>query len=354
MTAREDQRITDVGEPETIDRAAHPAAVVVAIAALVVVTAVGLVGLARGIGTEGAETRLVPEVIVPRVTGRAVADAQAQLEQRGLVVDVRYEPNEVVPVDVVVEQEPVAGARLEVGEQVVLSVSDGPAGIRVPKFGEVTASEAVRLLNSLGLVSVVEEVHDESVPQGQIVGTVPAEGARVVEGDQVKVLLSAGPEPRTVPDVVGRPAASAFAAIGRAELQVGDVTRRVVSDAEPGTVLATTPGGGERAPRGYPVAVEIAAEPGSTSVPDLVGFTSSSARRVAAELDLSLSVKNEALSPGDRRDGRVLSQSPVAGSPTEPGGTITVTVGVIPEPTTTTTTVAGAGSTSTTTTPTRR
>ncbi len=347
----EEGRITEIGAPEPIDRAAHPAAVVAAVVAILVVGAVALIGLAGMIRTDPTDARSVPEVVVPRVTGRAVNEAQAQLERRGLIVDVRYEPNEIVPVDVVVDQEPMAGARLEVGEQVVLVASDGPAGIRVPEFGEVTAGEAVRLLTSLGLVGVVEEVHDETVPQGQIIGSIPAEGARVVAGDQVTVQLSAGPEPRTVPDVVGQQSAAAFGAIGRAELQVGEVTRRVTTEAEPGTVLSTDPPGGEQVPRGYPVGVVIAAAPGSTLIPDLVGFTTASARRVASEQDLAVTVRTEVLQPGDRRDGRVLAQSPVAGSPADGNGTVTITVGAVPVPTTTTTVPGAASTTTSTTTP---
>ncbi len=347
-------RVTEIGAVETIDSGPHPASMVAAAVGILVVVVAALVGLAGLIGTDESDARLVPEVVVPRVTGRGVAEAQAQLEQLGLIVDVRYEPNEIVPIDVVVEQEPIAGARLELGEQVVLSVSDGPAGIRVPEFGEVTAGEAVRLLTSLGLVGVVEEVHDESVPQGQIVGTIPAEGTRVVAGDQVRVQLSAGPEPRTVPDVVGQPSAAAFSAIGRAELQVGDLTRRVVADSAPGTVLATDPAGGEQAPRGFPVSVVIAAAPGSTQVPDVVGFTTASARRVASEADMGVTVRTQTLQPGDRRDGRVLWQSPVAGSPVSANGTLTLTVGAVPAPTTTTSTVPGATSSTTSTTAPRR
>lgn len=347
-------RVTEVGTAETIDSGAHPAAVVAAAVGILVVVVAALVGLAGTIGTDGTDARLVPEVVVPRVTGRGMGEAQAQLEQLGLIVDVRYEPNEIVPIDVVVGQEPIAGARLEVGEQVVLSVSDGPAGIRVPEFGDVTAGEAVRLLTSLGLIGVVEEVHDESVPQGQIVGTIPAEGTRVVAGDQVKVQLSAGPEPRTVPDVVGQPSSVALSAIGRAELQVGDLTRRVVADPAPGTVLATDPPGGEQAPRGYPVSMVIAAAPGSIQVPDVVGFTTASARRIASEADLGVTVRTQTLQPGDRRDGRVLWQSPVAGSPVSANGTLTLTVGAVPAPTTTTSTVPGATSSTTSTTAPRR
>lgn len=347
--AADEERITEIGSPEPVDPVEHPAATAVGIVALLLLLVIGLWGLAGLMTTEPDEGRQVAEIVVPRVAGRPLPEAQAQLERLGLIVDVRYEPNEVAPVDVVVDQEPIAGARLEVGEQVVLVVSDGPAGVRVPDFGEVNAAEAVRLLGALGLGATVEEVYDEGVPQGEIVGSIPAEGARAIPGDQVRVLVSKGPEPRTVPDVVGQPSAEAFVALGRAELQVGRVTRRASADAAPGTVLSTTPAGGAQAPRGYPVAVVVVAEPGSAEAPDLVGFTRASATRIASELGLELSVRTEVVTASDRRAGRVISQSPVANSPISPGGTVTVTVGAVPAPTTTTTSTTTPRPTTTTT-----
>ena len=149
-----------------------------------------------------------------------------------------------------------------------------------------------------------------------------------------------------MPELVGQPSAEAFVALGRAELQVGRVTRRESGDATPGTVLSTDPPGGAQAPRGYPVAVVVAAEPGSLDVPDLVGFTRASATSIASKLGLTVSVRTETVPAGDRRSGRVISQTPVANSPISPGGAVTITVGAVPAPTTTTTT-PGASTTTT-------
>lgn len=341
------ERVTEIGPPESVDPAEHPTATVVAVVGLLLVVIVALAGLGGLMTTSPEERGQVAEIVVPRMGGRPLPEAQAALEQLGLIVDVRYEPNEVVPPDVVVDQEPIAGARLEVGEQVVLVVSDGPAGVRVPDLGDVTAAEAVRLLGALGLTAVVEEVFDEDVPQGSIVGTNPAEGARVEPGAQVTVQLSKGPEPRTVPDIVGRPSPEAFVAIGRAELQVGRVTRRTSADAEPGTVLSVDPAPGSQAARGFPVEVVIAEAPESIPVPDLVGFSQASAARIADELGLDVSVRTEVVTPGDLRNGRVISQRPVANSPGRAGGTVVITVGAVPAPTTTTTTTPASPTTTT-------
>jgi serine/threonine-protein kinase len=339
-------RVTEIGQPETVDRAEHPWATALGVVALVLVVFVGLVAVASDWG--GAEEREeVTEVVLPAMSGRTSAQATEALEQLGLLVELRYEPNETIPIDTVVEQDPIAGARVEVGEQVVLVVSDGPAGVRVPDLGDVTGPEAVRLLSAFGLNGVIEDVYDEEVPQNRIVDTVPPEGSRVTLGAEVRVRVSQGPEPRTVPDLVGMNSAEAFAALGRADLEVGRVTRRVVSDGTPGEVISTDPAPGAQAPRGYPVAVVIVADPAERTAPDLVGFTRSNATRIAEAAGLTVTVRTEAVTAADRRVGRVIAQSPMANSPVDAGAAITITVAAVPPPTTTTTSTPG-GSTTTT------
>jgi serine/threonine-protein kinase len=320
----------------------------VGVLALAVVVAIGVVGYGSLLAGDGPAAD-VEEVVLPRLAGRPLAQAQQEVERLGLLVDLRYEPNELVPPDVVVEHEPIAGARVEVGSQVVLVVSDGPAGLVVPDLAGVSAPEAVRTLSVLGLVGVPEEVFDERVPQNEVVGTVPASGSRAAPGSQVRVQVSRGPEPRVVPDVVGRPSAEAFAAIGRADLQVGAVTRRYQRDAEPGTVLSTRPAADASVPRDTPIAVVVAASEPVARVPDLVGLTRASAQQLAASLDVPLTVRTEELPPGDPRAGLVVRQSPVANSPAD--GAVTVVVGVVPSPTTTTTTAPGPATSTTTTAP---
>ena len=275
----------------------------------------------------------VAEIVLPRLNGRTIEQAQAQLERQGLLVEVEFQPNEAAEPGTVVGQRPIAGARVELGEQVVLEVSDGPLGVRVPELGEVEGPEAVRLLGAVGLRGETEAVFDETVPQNQVVATVPAVGARTPTGSTVRVLVSKGPAPRTVPDVIGETSADAFAAIGRAELQVGGVTFREAPDELPGTVLSTNPPAGEKTLRDQPVKVVVVAEPGASVAPDLVGFTRSNAAELASAGGWDLSVRTRTVS--DRRIGRVIAQSPMANSPLEPGGTVTVTVGVAPAPTTT-------------------
>lgn len=338
------ERITEIGSPEQVDPDEHPWALIAGLVGLLLVIVVGVVGLGGLITVDEAAPE-VAQVVVPRMTGRNLVEAQEQLETLGLLVDVRYEPNEQAPVDVVVEQEPIAGARLDVGRQVIVTVSDGPAGIRVPDLTDLSAPEAQRLLSALGLRSEVAETHDETVAQNMIVGASPAEGSRVAPGDLVKILVSIGPEPRVVPELVGVEAVKALATLGLAELTVAGISRTVDGSVQPDTVLSTSPAAGERVPRGQPVEVVIASAPSSVLAPDLVGLTRANAQEVGADLGVKVSVRDETLNTGDLRSGRVIRQEPVANGPLAENGTVTVVVGVAPPPPTTVpqaTTVPGA------------
>ncbi|HLU42129.1 MAG TPA: PASTA domain-containing protein [Microthrixaceae bacterium] len=320
------RRVTEVGAPELVDGAEHPVAAAVGILLLVVVLALGAAALGAVIAGED-DAPVVPQVIVPRLQSRPMPEAQAQLERMGLLVDIRFEPNEVVPPDVVVDQEPIAGARLEVGEQVVLVVSDGPMGILVPKLAGSQVPEAQRTLANLGLTLEERSEHHELVPMGHIIRSEPAPGARAELGSKVVVVVSSGPRPREVPDVVGARSYEAFAAIGRADLEIDRVRERYVEGSAVGTVLELDPAPGTEVPRDTPIEVVVGVASPPHTVPEVVGLRTASARRVIDNAGLDAVVRTEAVPAGDRRAGRVIRQSPLPGLPAAQGADVVIVVG---------------------------
>lgn len=345
---RED-RVTEIGAPEQIDRSEHPIAVAVGMAALVLVLFVGIVAFGSSFARNDTSAEVV-QVVVPRMAGRTLSEAQGELEQQGLIVDVVYDTNEVVPVDVVVGQDPIAGSRIEVGEQVQLRVSDGPAGIDVPDMSGLQGGEAVKLLQAVGLLATLENTFDEAIRPGEVVGSDPAVGTRAPPGSTVIVKVSQGPAPRTVPTIVGKSVGESIVEIARSDLTVGDITEQFSADQQPGTVVSSDPAGGAQAPRDQPVSLVITTGNLSTAVPDLVGLTRASAATVAKKLGLTTTVTTQSLIDGDTRVGLVISQTPVAGAPIASGASVTLTVGApTPPPTTTTTTVPGVPGATTTT-----
>lgn len=345
------ERVTEIGELETVDTALHPAALAVGL--IVILFLLGLTIFAFSASLKsGSSNARVAQVTVPRMAGRTLIEAQSQLERLGLVVETEYDSNEVIPADTVIGQDPVAGSRLEVGEQILLRVSDGLAGVDLPDFAGMKGPEALKVLKTIGLSGELEDAFDEQVAQGLILGSDPAGGTRAAPGSIVKLRVSQGPEPRTVPEIVGRPVGEAIVELARAELTVGEISREFSPDQVPGTVLASDPVPASKAPRDQPVNLVVASAEQQSLVPDLVGLRSSSASKVAKAAGMTTAVTNLVLVSGDPRIGLVISQTPIANTPAAAGTPIQITVGILLPATTTT--VAGASTTSQPTTTTTR
>ena len=335
-------RITEIGDLEQIDTALHPVAIAVGLAAVVILLMLTIFAFSASLKS-GSSSAQVGQVTVPRMAGRSLTEAQAELERMGLVVEAEYNSNEVIPADTVIGQDPVAGSRLEVGEQIILRVSDGLAGVDLPDFAGMKGPEALKVLKTIGLLGEVEDVFDEQVVPGLIVSSAPAGGTRAAPGSTVKLRVSQGPEPRTVPEIVGLPVGEAIVQIARAELTVGEISRQFSPDQAPGTVLSSDPAPAAKAPRDQPVNLVVASAEQQAVVPDLVGLRSSSASKVAKAAGMTTAVTNLALVAGDPRVGLVISQTPIANTPSAAGTPIQITVGILLP--STTTTIAGASTT---------
>ncbi len=345
--------VTPIGGPEELDLDRHRWAAVagaVGVALLFLLAAFAIGAAFR----EGEHDAAVPRVPVPRVTGRTLEEAQRELGPLKLLVSVDYQPNEVVPPGVVFDQRPVAGAKLEIGTEVTLVVSDGPAGLTVPDVKGLQGGEAVGLLQALGFTASQQPVYDEVVRPGEVVGSNPAAGNRAVLGAPVVVLVSNGPAPHVVPAIVGMPEAQGMAALGRSGVGLGDVTSRVVAGTPPGVVLSTNPAPGASVPRDFPIDVVVSAPPASLTVPPVTGLLQASARTVLQPLPFQVTYRNRTVPYGDARAGRVLTQSIPAGTKVEPNTPLQLEVGVAAPPPTTTTTVPAVPPAPTTTVPARR
>ena len=111
------------------------------------------------------------------------------------------------------------------------------------------------------------------------------------------------------------------------------MSRREDDKADPGTVLAQSPGGGGRASRGATVTLTVAKEPAAKRVPDVTGAAAGEAEQTLTAAGFRVTqVEQTVTDPAE--DGVVLSQDPSGSAPA--GSTVTLTVGRLAETTTTT------------------
>lgn len=339
--------VTALGEPEVLDQRRHSWPTIIGLAA------VALLFLATSftVGTSlraGEGNVAVGRVVVPRLDGSSLDGASATLGDLGLLVAVEYQPNEATAAGTVFGQRPVAGSKLEVGTEVTLVVSDGPAGIKVPDVTGLQGAEAVRLLQANGLAPTIVAAHDEKVRPGEVLRTDPAAGNRAVPGAAVNVLVSDGPAPHQVPAIVDQPIAQGFAALGQAGVGLGAVSTVSAEGKVPGVIVSTDPPAGTSVPRDQPIAVVVTESLPSLTVPSVTGLLQATATKALVDSQLTVSVRTQSVPYDDARAGRVIAQSIPAGTAITAGTKLQLTVAAAAAPpVTTTTTVPGATTTTT-------
>jgi beta-lactam-binding protein with PASTA domain len=123
----------------------------------------------------------------------------------------------------------------------------------IPRVLGLADAEARKKLTDLGFrVRPGGERPNPVVTRGAVVWQDPPPGMVMPPNTTVEIVVSAGPAPVTVPDVVGLALPSAEKIFTAAGVTVGTVDT-VQTSGEPGIVIATRPGAGNGRPRGAAV-----------------------------------------------------------------------------------------------------
>jgi serine/threonine-protein kinase len=146
----------------------------------------------------------------------------------------------------------------------------------------------------------------------------------VLKGSPVRINISRGPKPVTVPDVTGQPFANAQSALRGAGFTVTRLD--IQSDQPPGTVVSEDPQGGQSVPQGSKVTLSVSKGPGTSQVPDVTSQTQGDAIAILKGAGFKPQVVTQDVSdPGS--DGIVIAQDPQGNTTGVKGETVTITVG---------------------------
>jgi len=127
----------------------------------------------------------------------------------------------------------------------------------VPDVAGKTVADATAALKDVDLTATPgQENYSDTVPAEGVIGIDVPNGTVLKPGDTVRLIVSKGPEPVTIPDVVGMKWADAKKALIAAGL-VPDYNK--AADTFPGlfTVTKLTPGANSQAPKGSSVKVNF-------------------------------------------------------------------------------------------------
>ena len=210
----------------------------------------------------------VQPVTVPDVVGQAQATAESNIITAGLVVGtVTTSYSGSVPAGDVISQNPTGGSSVPPGSSVDIEVSLGIQMVTVPDVvGQAQATAESNIIAAGLVVGTVTTSYSGSVSAGDVISQSPAGSSSVVIGSSVDLVVSLGPAPVTVPDVVGQAQATAESNIITAGLVVGTVTTESSGSVPAGDVISQNPTGGASVPPGSSVDLVVSTGPSSGDV----------------------------------------------------------------------------------------
>ena len=243
-------------------------------------------------------------------TRRRPSDAAAKVDLR---VRTRPTPSDD-PAGTVVRQDPAPGTLA--GRRVTLWLSDGPPPVDLPRVTGVAEAAARVALENAGFVVTTGRRTDEDVPAGQVVGQQPST-ERAAPGSEIHLVISDGPRPVEVPNVVGESYDDAAEALTAKRFTVN--RQDEYSDTVPaGRVIRHDPVAGADAPRDSTVILVVSLGPDRVIVGDYEGETVEDAVDALEEAGLQVDVV-------DYRPGRrVKHQDPPEGTKLRRNETVTL------------------------------
>jgi len=192
----------------------------------------------------------------------------------------------------VLTQSPAPGVQLEEGGVVSLVVSEGVLLHAVPLLVGLSREEAELALSAVDLaVGAILRTFSEEVVEGEVLEASIVPGTEVETGGAVDLTLSAGPEPRVLPQLVGRTRAEAEAQLLALGL-VAVVTDAFSDTVAEGLVVSSEPPAEATVERGTEVAVVISKGLPFVQVPDVVGMSAADAADALATAGLVVTDTN--------------------------------------------------------------
>jgi len=284
-------------------------------------------------GTVSSQFDGAEQVAVPYVVGIPQALAVNQITERDLIPRVRRISNSDVEQGLVFAQDPIEGTKVDREEVVVIDVSAGPPEVTVPSVVGQSSTDAVAELTRAGLDTQIVEVNSDR-DQGTVTAQAPGAGTVVVEGTRVRINVSKGPKPVTVPNVVGLPYDQAASELQRAFFGVARID--VDSDQARGIVVDQDPNGGSESSKGSTITLSVSKGPLTAAVPDVTNQDVTIAQQTLEAAGFRVRVVLED-TDDPSFDGIVLSMDPVGGAQAKPDSVVTLFVGRFTSDTTETT-----------------
>jgi beta-lactam-binding protein with PASTA domain/tRNA A-37 threonylcarbamoyl transferase component Bud32 len=265
-------------------------------------------------------------VALDNLAGRTADDAEKVLSDEGLAYKITTVPSETVPKDRVVRQDPAASRSLSPRTVVELFVSSGLPMVQLLDLRQYSLEDAQRYLRDAKLVPKVSPRFDAKVAKGIVLGQNPPANSQLPIRSSVSLIVSQGPRPVAVPDLVTRTLNDATEELARRGLRL-EIGERVTNDnIAPDVVASQNPPPGAQVDPGATITVVVSAGPETLGLPDVRGRNAGEA---SATLQSSGFVTRiDFVVDQSVASGTVLDQNPIPAAQVRKGSLVALSVGV--------------------------
>ena len=213
----------------------------------------------------------------------------------------------------------------------ILASGPPPPPVAVPNVVNLAQAAATTAITSAGLtLGTVTTASSQTVAAGLVISQNPTSGTLVAPGSSVNLVVSSGPAPVAVPNVVAMTQAAATTTITSAGLTVGTVTTASSQTVASGSVISESPVSGTLVAQGSAVNLVVSTGPPPlVSVPNVVGMTQANATTAITGAGLAVGTVTTASSTTVAA-GLVISQNPAGGASVSTGSAVALVISTGP------------------------
>lgn len=208
------------------------------------------------------------------------------------------------------------------GEKVVVTVSRGVRMATIPEDitdpNSTNGKDPIGALTRAGFTNVkrdeAKEEYSLDKPEGTLVSIDQEPGARLKHNEAITVILSKGPMPVSMPDVVGKSRDDMQAAFDENKL-TANITEQFDDKIPAGQVISASQQAGAQLKWGDSVDVVVSKGPETVTIQNYVGQKASAAKSALEQLGFTVSIDEQAkITLDSSKDKTVASQNPSGGS----------------------------------------
>jgi beta-lactam-binding protein with PASTA domain len=190
-------------------------------------------------------TQSADEVVLPQLKGKNILYVLETLTNMGLNAKLYgTEYDDSIPVYSVISQDPLPGATIKKGRDVIIYISKGPQQIIIPDLRHLTINTALLALEKNGFkVGHISYTFSDHTRKDQVIAQYPHPFSNASKGQVFNLLISKGLQASGIamPDLSGLDMNSAYTLIQSHQLTLGSVTSRFHKNKTIGRIIGQKP-----------------------------------------------------------------------------------------------------------------